>query len=59
MDTVDVLTTDIKVSVLSSINKNLIFSFPLHEEIKELKAILQFAHNHIQMKKSTNHCSHP
>ena len=48
-DTEDLATTtDVQVSVLESINKKLDVLSLLHQEIKELKASLEFTHRHIE-----------
>ena len=46
-DTQDLETTDIQVSVLESINKKLDVLSLLHQEIKDLKASLEFTHQQI------------
>lgn len=47
-DTQDLEVTDIQVSVLESINKKLDILSLLHQEIKDLKASLEFTHQQIE-----------
>lgn len=53
-DTSDLPTAEVEVSVLTSINKKLDLLVTLHSEIKELRASLEFAHNHIEKLEQAN-----
>lgn len=46
-DTDGLQTTEIEVSILTSIIKKLDLLIPLHNEMKELKSSLEFTHNQI------------
>lgn len=53
-DTDDLQTTQIEVSVLTSINKKLDLLVSMHEEIKDMRKSLEFAHNQIETLQKSN-----
>ena len=53
-DTEDLPTIDIEVSVLASINKKLDLLVTLHQEIKDIRESLDFAHHHIVTLQQSN-----
>lgn len=53
-DSSDLQATEIEVNVLASINKKLDLLVTLHNEIRDLRSSLEFAHNHIKKLEQSN-----